>query len=150
MNYRILLRQKLLRKQTPDFQQIDNQIIRALKDLKAAEANLAIDLSWAVAIAYHAMIRAGRALIYSRGYLPTSKRTHKTVVDVAGVILGTDYQELIARFNRLRRKRHDFIYDSKNQTTLREARLALKTARELIEKISSAIRKENPQQDLNL
>ncbi len=150
MNYRILLRQKLLKKQVPDFQQIDNQVNRALKDLKAAEANLAIDLSWAVAIAYHAMIRAGRALIYSRGYLPTARQTHKTIVDVAGVILGPGYRQLIARFNRLRRKRHDFIYDSKNHTTLREARIALETAGELIEKISTAIREENPQGELNL
>lgn len=149
MNYRILLRQKLLKELAPDFRQIDKQVIRALKDLKTAEANLAIDLSWAVAIAYHAMIRAGRALIYSRGYLPTTRQTHKTIVDVAGAILGPDYRQLIARFNRLRRKRHDFIYDSKNHTTLREARSALKTAGELIEKISFAIREENPQGDLN-
>jgi uncharacterized protein (UPF0332 family) len=35
----------------------------------------------------------------------------------------------------MRRKRHDFIYDSQNQTTVSEAKSAIKTAKEFIDKI---------------
>jgi len=38
-----------------------------------------------------------------------------------------------------RRRRHDFIYDAENSTTEPEARSAISTARELIEKIRQII-----------
>jgi uncharacterized protein (UPF0332 family) len=73
--------------------------------------------------------------MFSRGYLPTTKNSHKTIMEFTGCILGDEYQDLILRFNRMRRKRHDFIYDSQNHTTVSEAISAIKTAGELIDKI---------------
>jgi len=67
LNYERFLKNRLVREQKPDFEQIGYQIQRSLKDLKTAEANLSIDLTWSFAIAYHSMIRAGKALMYSRG-----------------------------------------------------------------------------------
>lgn len=148
MSYKELLRNRLVKRQRPDFDQIAKQISRARKDLKTAEANLSIDTSWAVTIAYHAMLRSGRALMYSQGYLPTAKRSHKTIVQATSKALGKDYSALIARFNRLRRRRHGFIYATRNHISLREARSALSTANKLIDKIASVIRKENPQREL--
>jgi uncharacterized protein (UPF0332 family) len=69
MIYERFLKDKLIKKQRPDFKQIGHQLQRAQKDLKTAESNLSIDLTWAFAIAYHAMMRASRALMYSKGYL---------------------------------------------------------------------------------
>ncbi len=135
MSYEKFLKDNLIKNQTPDFKQISYQLQRSLKDLKTAEANLKIDLTWALAIAYHAMIRAGRALMYSKGYLPTTKRTHKTIVEFTKLILGHEYGALVSKFNRLRRKRHDFIYDSKNHITHSEAKSSLDTAKKLIDKI---------------
>jgi uncharacterized protein (UPF0332 family) len=104
-----------------------------------AEAVVPVDQTWSFAIAYHAMIRAGRALMFSQGYLPTTKSSHKTIMEFTGLSLGDEYQDLLLRFNRMRRKRHDFIYDSKNQTTLTEVKSALRTAKELIEKIAALV-----------
>jgi len=56
-------------------------------------------------------------------------------MEFTGSILGDKYKDRMLRFNRMRRKRHDFIYDSQNHTTLSEATSAIKTARELIDKI---------------
>ena len=147
MSYEKFLRDRLIKRQKPDFKQISYQLQRALKDLKTAEANLKIDLTWSLAIAYHAMIRAGRALMYSKGYLPTTKRAHKTIVEFTKLILGHEYDTLVSRFNRLRRKRHDFIYDSKNHITESEAKSSLETATKLINKIVDLVRKENPEKD---
>lgn len=81
------------------------------------------------------MIRAGRALMFSKGYLPTTKHSHKTIVEFTGLLLGNEYQALTGHFNRMRRRRHDFIYDSKNNVSYDEAELSLKTAKTLIDKI---------------
>jgi uncharacterized protein (UPF0332 family) len=118
MGYERYLRDKLIKRQTPDFKQIAYQLKRARKDLTTAESNLAIDLTWAFTIAYHAMIRASRALMYAKGYLPTAKRSHKTIVEFTQLSLGAEYENLVSRFNRMRRQRHDFIYDTKNHITL--------------------------------
>jgi uncharacterized protein (UPF0332 family) len=135
MDYEKLLKDHLIKKQRPDLEQIKSQLIRAEKDLQTAESVIPIDLTWSFAIAYHAMIRAGRALMFSRGYLPTTKNSHKTIMEFTGSILGDKYKDLMLRFNRMRRKRHDFIYDSQNHTTVSEATSAIKTAKELIDKI---------------
>ncbi len=148
MSYEKFLKDNLIKNQTPDFKQISYQLQRSLKDLKTAEANLKIDLTWALAIAYHAMIRAGRALMYSKGYLPTTKRTHKTIVEFTKLILGHEYGALVSKFNRLRRKRHDFIYDSKNHITHSEAKSSLDTAKKLIDKIIDLVKQENPERYL--
>jgi len=129
LNYERFLKNRLVKEQRPDFEQIGYQIQRSLKDLKTAEANLSIDLTWSFAIAYHSMIRAGKALMYSRGYLPTAKRSHKTIVEFTKLILGEEYQDLIGRFNRMRRRRHDFIYEAKNHIACREAKSSLETAK---------------------
>lgn len=148
MNYERFLKDNLIKRQEPDFKQIAYQLRRALKDLITAEANLKIDLTWSLAIAYHAMIRAGRALMYSKGFLPTTRKSHKTIVEFTKLILGRDYDALVSRFNRLRRKRHDFIYDSKNHITHSEALSSLETAKKLIDKIIDLVKQNNPAKGL--
>jgi uncharacterized protein (UPF0332 family) len=148
MIYEKFLKDNLIKKEKPDFKQIGCQIKRANKDLKTAEANLSIDLTWAFAIAYHAMMRAGKALIYSRGYLPTAKKSHKTIVELTKLILGNEYENLMAHFSRMRRRRHDFIYDSKNHITSHEAKTSIDAAKSLIDEIIILVRKENPEKDL--
>jgi uncharacterized protein (UPF0332 family) len=148
VNYEKFLREKLVKKQNPDFIQIGHQLKRAKKDLKTAESNLSIDPTWAFAIAYHAMIRASKALMFSKGYLPTTKQSHKTIVEFAKLIIGKDYENLVNRFNRMRRQRHDFIYDSRNHITLHEAESSIQTAKQLIEEIIVLVKKVNPEADL--
>lgn len=150
MNYERFLKDRLIKKQTPDFKQIEYQLKRARKDLKTTKSNLSIDLTWSFAIAYHAMLRASKALLYSKGYLPTAKKSHKTIIEFTKLSLGSEYEDLVGRFNRMRRQRHDFIYDTKNHITFHEAELSIATANKLIEEIVVLVIKENPQKDLFL
>ena len=140
MNYEKWLRTNLIKKVKPDFEQIKHQLKRAVQDLETAEANLKIDATWALTIAYHAMIRACRALMYARGYLPTVSQTHKTIIEFTDRAIGAEVHDLMARFNRLRRRRHHFIYDSKNHVNQEEAASALETAKKLISEIKSRIK----------
>jgi uncharacterized protein (UPF0332 family) len=146
--YRKFIQDNLIKKQTPDFNQISQQIRRSLKDLDTAKANLSIDLTWSYTISYHAMIRVGRTLMFSKGYLPTTKNSHKTIVEFTRMILGDKYKDITSRFNRMRRRRHDFIYDSKNHITNKEASSSNEAAEKLINEIKSLISKENPQKEL--
>jgi len=148
LNYEKFLKDKFVKRQRPDFKQIAHQLQRSLKDLKTAEANLEIDLTWSFTIAYHSMIRAGKALMYSKGYLPIAKRSHKTIVEFTKLILGEEYDSLISKFNRMRRQRHNFIYDSKNHITYHEAKSSLETAKKLTNRIIVLVRQENPQKYL--
>ena len=145
MNYEKFLKDKLIKRQRPDFKQIGYQLQRSLKDLKTAETVIRVDLTWSLAIAYHSMIRAGKALMYSKGYLPTAKRSHKTIVEFTKLILGDEYHVLVSKFNRMRRKRHDFIYDSKNHITYPEVKSSLETAKKFIGEIIILVRQKNPE-----
>jgi len=148
MMYEKFLKDNLIKREKPDFKQIVYQLKRAQKDLKTAEANMPIDLTWAFAIAYHAMMRASKALMYSKGYLPTAKRSHKTIVELTKLILGNEYADIINRFSRMRRRRHGFIYDSKNHITTHEAKGSIETAKKLIDEIVVLVKMENPDKDL--
>jgi uncharacterized protein (UPF0332 family) len=94
------------------------------------------------------MIRAGKALMYSKGYLPTAKNSHKTIVEFTKLILGGGYENIIGQFSRMRRRRHDFIYDSQNHITSHEANLSIETAKKLIDEVAALVKKENPEKDL--
>jgi uncharacterized protein (UPF0332 family) len=120
---------------TPDQRQISKQLDRASIDLQTASELCAIDRTWCFTIAYQAMIRAGRAFMFSQGYLPTSMNSHITVIDFVRDAFGSQTASLVLRFERMRRKRHDFLYDSVNHTTEQEALEAIQTARELVRTI---------------
>jgi uncharacterized protein (UPF0332 family) len=68
--------------------QIESNLNRAQRDLRTAKANLKIDEEWAYTIAYHAMLRAGRAFIFACGYRPRGKDQHKTVVEFCSETFG--------------------------------------------------------------
>lgn len=148
MNLENYLKENLIKKQQPDFKQIENQLKRAKKDLKTAEANLSIDLTWSFAIAYHAMMRAGKALMFAKGYLPTTRQSHKTIVEFIKMIIGVEYENLANRFNRMRRQRHDFIYDSINNISIIESKASIDTAKKLIDRIVEIVIKEKPAREL--
>jgi uncharacterized protein (UPF0332 family) len=121
-----------------------------MRDLRTAKANLEIDEEWAYTIAYHAMLRAGRAFMFACGYRPRGKDQHKTVVEFCSGGLGKDFQHLTTRFNRMRVKRHDFIYDPERPIPKTEAAKSLESAEQFVEEINRRVEKMNPQKRLVL
>ena len=63
------LNKGLLKEQKSNYRTSETLILRALKDLKTSKANLDIDEGTAHAIAYLAMLCAGRAFILLRGFV---------------------------------------------------------------------------------
>lgn len=148
MGLKRLESQGLIEKVKFSDRQIVSNIIRALKDLITAKANIEIDEEWAYTISYHAMLRAGRAFMFSIGYRPKGKDQHKTVVDFCEEMLGEDYKSLIDRFNRMRVKRHDFIYEPERPILRTEALKSLESAEKFVKEIMDKIQKANPQKKL--
>lgn len=150
MNFNIYLKKGLLKVQHVNFKQISQQINRAEKDLNTVALVITHDPEWAATIAYQAMLRAGRALIFAHGYLPSDGQQHKTVVEITGLILGPDYELTVIQFEKLRKKRNTFFYDSTDTANIAEAKKALVTAEKLIAAIRELINDLNPQTQIKL
>jgi uncharacterized protein (UPF0332 family) len=150
IDFKEYLSKGFLKKQQPNFKQIEAQIHRAVKDLATYKLVVGNDPEWAATIAYQAMLRAGRALIFSFGYLPADGQQHKTVVEITGLILGKEYETVVLHFEKFRRKRNLFFYESVDNTNIAEAKKSADTAQKLIEAIKIQIQGKNPQIHFNL
>lgn len=150
MPFESYLKKGRLKQQRVNLRQIEKQLSRATKDLETARLLLAKDPEWAATIAYHAMLRAGRSLLFSKGYLPADGAQHRTVVELTHHLLGKHYVDLVERFERMRRKRNLFFYESDPFGTRTEAENALKAAAGLVRAIQETLRKENPQLHFHL
>ncbi len=97
--------------------------------------------------AYTAMLHAGRAYVFIKGYRPTANFQHKTVVSFTGYFLGARYKALLEKFDYMRKNRNNFIYEPwKFHVSMTDAKSALHSASEFVEVIKIEIKKEHPQQ----
>jgi len=140
----------LIGKTKINFKQIYNFLIRSKKDLQTSRANLTIDEEWSYTIAYHGMLRAGRALIMALGYRAKGKDQHRTVIQFTSRVLGSQFKDLIIRFDRMRRKRHDFIYEANSPIPKRETKQAISDAEALVRKILLFVKEKDPQKGINI
>ena len=60
----------------------------ASKNISASEKNFAIDEEACYTLAYNAMLKIARALVFLQGYRPYDGQQHKTTIEVAGELLG--------------------------------------------------------------
>ena len=131
-----LLRQGLVKKLPVDQKKVDDAIAHARRDLITAGTLLASDHDWAYTIAYNAVLQAGRALMFSKGYRPEGASQHIAVVKFVGLYL--DQNDTIC-FDRMRRKRNSSVYDTAGTITENEAEFALTQAEALVKKIVRCI-----------
>lgn len=148
MSFKEYLNNGLVKPQKPNFKQIAMQIERAKKDLRTFYLVLDQDPEWASTMAYQAMLRAGRALIFAHGFLPADGQQHKTVVEMTGKILGSRFNGVTRRFDRFRKKRNIFFYDSADARNQTEAQTAIRTAKELVDEIAKMIGSLDPQKSI--
>ena len=140
------MEKKLIKAEKIGFDQIQKVIKSAEKDLKVSEKLLSIDEGHAYETAYTAMLHAGRAFVFVKGFRPTTNFQHKTVVAFASHFLGDKYKGLIEKFDYMRKNRNNFIYEPwKVHISMSDAKSALESAREFIEIIKGEIRREHPQ-----
>jgi uncharacterized protein (UPF0332 family) len=99
------------------------------------------DYDWCLAVAYNAMLQAGRALMYSMGYRPSASYGHVAVLKflraAARDKLGED---LLTLLDRARRKRHRAVYEEAEITSKKEAGECLKWANKFVSKVRGLLR----------
>lgn len=140
MNLSDLLKRGVVRKSEPDAAQAKECLKASERDLKAAKAMLREDFDWAFSIAYNSILQGVRALMFADGYVAVGEERHKTMVDYADVKFGEKYGEKVKLFNRMRAKRHTVIYEKGNLVSEYEAKFAIKTAEEFLERIKEKLK----------
>jgi len=91
---RRLEREGKIRKKETEFIQVEALLKEAILDLDEAKRISEIAERATFLLAYNAMLKAGRALMMLKGYLPANGGQHKTVVDMTGATLGDRFQNL--------------------------------------------------------
>ena len=135
-----LEREGLIRKLPVDRKKVQDAIALAHRDLRTSRTILPTDHDWAYTIAYNAVLQAGRALMFSKGYRPDGVNQHISVVKFAELFLEKP-DALI--FDRMRRKRHTSVYDISGSISETEAESAVNHAKLLIRQIEELLKKHS-------
>lgn len=113
MNLSDLLSKGLVEKFQSDPAQIKKEMDIAKNDLASAKKMLTIqEWGWAHNAAYNAMLQAGRALMFSKGYRPKSSEHHVAVVSFAEAVYSAKFpSEVLQAFGKARLRRSESMYD---------------------------------------
>jgi uncharacterized protein (UPF0332 family) len=120
-----------------DSGRVKDALAIAHRDLGVAKNLLSSSSDWAFTVAYNAILQGGRAIMFSKGYRPAGSNQHISVVRFCEEFLSRDDAQW---FERMRRKRHQTVYDSAGSVSKREAENAVKKAEEILHTIESLIR----------
>jgi len=71
-----LERQGLIKRLPLDRKKVDDAMALARRDIDTAHTLLSTDCDWAYNIAYNAVLQAGRALMFAKGYRPDGANQH--------------------------------------------------------------------------
>jgi uncharacterized protein (UPF0332 family) len=145
MAYEELREKGLVEDFKPNFAVVNALIARSLKDLTTARANASIDREWAYAIAYQGMLRAARAMIMAEGLRPRGRDQQRTVVQLAGALLGGDVRPLLNAFDRMRRRSQTILEEPGQPISRYQVEGAIKDAQKFIERTVDFTRTKNPQ-----
>lgn len=137
-----------LRKQPVGVVQVEALLKEAMLDLKEAKKTANIAERATYLLAYMAMLKAGRALLLLKGYVPYDGAQHKTVVEVTGEMLGDEYKKLTNQFEIMRRKRNEMTYEAGTLLSMSESLKAFSDALTLVERVFKEVKSQNPQLEL--
>jgi uncharacterized protein (UPF0332 family) len=145
-----LEKQGKLKKQKRGFVQIEALLKESTLDLKEAKKIVHLAERATYLLAYTAMLKAGRALLLLRGYVPDDGAQHKTVVEVTSAILGEKYRHLTSQFERMRRKRNEITYEAGILLSKSESEKAFMDAIALVKNVLAEVKSVDPQLELKL
>lgn len=97
-----LLRVGRIRRESVSRTEIEQVLKLADRDLKLARKIPRDDTDWGFAVAYNAVLQAGRAFMFARGYRPATAEGHKNTFAFLLAAMDPEYEELITYFDRIR------------------------------------------------
>ena len=127
-----------------DPKQVRAFLHNAHRKLTAAKRTVAIDEEAAHEITYGAMLKATIALLLSTGQrLRSGPGHHEAAIQFAESYLGTQHQDLVSAFRRMKRKRNSTFYDVV-PTTRTEAEEAVVLAERYLKLLTGLIEQNLP------
>lgn len=143
MNLEELLKENLVKQVKANKDQADKLLRIAERDLKAAEDNLKQEnFDWALAMAYNAMLQSARALMQELGFIPSGSQAHLAVARFIQAYFKRDLdKKLLFLFDKIRKKRHQVIYEEPEIISVNMALQAIDSAKEFNEKIRAELKK---------
>lgn len=127
-----LIAEGRLRSQDPDRGQLTETLAAAERDLEAASANVDRFAPWAEAMLYEAGLRAARVIVMSAGYRIAADRGHVTAIDAADTLTSGRHHAIFVRLHRLRRSRHEFMYETAPDPGIQQLEMARSDVEALI------------------
>ncbi len=121
-------------------EQVEDLLKIAQRDLATSGEVIESAHEWAYAIAYNAMLQAGRAFMFEEGYRSRGEGHHLTVIKFLRAGLDPELASTISVMDRIRRKRNRSMYDTVGSISLKETGEAVETARDFVGNICRIIK----------
>ncbi len=115
----------------------------ARRDIALAENITKESLDWSYSIAYNAVLQASRAYMFYMGYRPATNKAHKNTFEFMQIAIDEPLRETISYFDRVRKKRHQIVYNETGLATEAEVKFLIEKAKEFIEYVDGKISGES-------
>jgi len=139
MGYDDLLRSGRIRAEAVSRQEVTRALELAERDLRTARELAARERDWAFAIGYNAVLQACRAYMFAKGYRPASTESHRNTLAFMRAVLADEEARIVSYFDRMRRKRHQAVYDQAGTITETELEGFLPKAERFVQFIVSEL-----------
>ncbi|MFQ5803074.1 MAG: hypothetical protein ACE5JQ_09295 [Candidatus Methylomirabilales bacterium] len=116
----------------PDLHRANRLLARAHKDLKTAQAMVGTDPEWSYLIAAHGILRAGRALALAEGLRPRGRDQARTLLQMAGYLVGEDQASMVNDLDQVRKKGQQFLESADRPISHYELEATLNVAERLV------------------
>lgn len=126
-----------LRLQDPDRYALEDVLAAVGQDLAAAADVADTSPGWSETILYQAGLRCARVIVQAAGYRIAADRGHVTAIDAADALTDGREHRRFARLHRMRRMRHDFVYETARDPSVND----LEQARKDVEALRKLARK---------
>jgi uncharacterized protein (UPF0332 family) len=138
-----LLRSGRIKREPISPAEIREALKLADRDLRVARKLMNEELDWGFTVAYNAVLQAGRAFMFAKGYRPATAEGHKNTFAFLAVALGPAHADLVTYFDRMRNKRNQAVYGMAGRIAETEARNLLTKATEFVRLVKRLL-KETP------
>jgi uncharacterized protein (UPF0332 family) len=138
-----LLRAGRIRRERISPAEVREVLKLADRDLRVARKLIGDELDWGFTVAYNAVLQAGRAFMFAKGYRPASTEGHKNTFAFLAAALGPEQTDLVSYFDRMRNKRNQAVDGMAGRIAETEARNLLAKAAEFVRLVKRLV-KETP------
>jgi len=121
MSYEELLEKRIIEPVEISSEETADLLRVVRRDIRTAKSLITMDLDWAFAIAYNAVLQLTIAWMNSLGYRPRGEAKHMNAFIFLEETLPEERQPMIKRLQRMRRKRNATVYRQRGLVSEKEA-----------------------------